>query len=329
MYTLSYKKEDSCLCVEPASKSLFRVVRAVVKGQELPKQNLEELVLKAEAYGDEPERMKGLGRSHAFPSSPVSICSIKDENVPSEFISSEVVARLREMVFSHPKLNICIPKPLKEVHDPILISIEGNIGAGKTTLFNRLRESHPEWTFIEEPVDFWSTLKNSKGQSLFELYYNNKERWSYTFQNCAVLSRYQYIEDSISRQKAASSGRQVFITERCLDTDHKVFAQMLHDDGKMDSLEFSLYERWVNQLKKTSTPLSGVIYIDTPATICADRIKGRNRDGEEGIPLEYLHSLQKYQSSWIQDLDDPVPIVRTCTVHDVEAFIGNIVSRRI
>ena len=274
----------------------------------------------------------------AFPSSPTSICALNDDDDEAAYptqniLSAPVIEKLRELVFSLPSTLMNRPLvPVVEEHTPILISIEGNIGAGKSTLLNNLRLSHPEWHFIDEPVDFWSTLKNKEGESLFELYYHNQERWSYSFQNCAVLSRYQYIEDTIAKHKAVSSGRQVYITERCLDTDHKVFAQMLHDGGKMDSLEFTLYERWIQQLKKTSTPLSGIIYIDTSAEVCADRIKGRNREGEEGIPLQYLQDLQRYQSSWIdstEKMQEPTPIVRTCSMEKVEEFVNNILSSEI
>jgi hypothetical protein len=36
----------------------------------------------------------------------------------------------------------------------------------------------------------------------------------------------------------------VFVTERCLDTDHEVFAKMLLSDGQLSQLEFTLYQKW-------------------------------------------------------------------------------------
>jgi pantothenate kinase len=46
---------------------------------------------------------------------------------------------------------------------PILISIEGNIGAGKSTFMESLRKLHPQWNFIDEPVGIWSKIKNDGG----------------------------------------------------------------------------------------------------------------------------------------------------------------------
>ena len=339
MYTLQYQNDnqDRCLIVSPCD-NFFKVDCAVVDGMTLPQKSLDKLIFQAlhavslaKARPVSPQQLP----PPAISSSPVSVCSLNDNDLfPGKGnLSGAVITELRELVFSLPS-NAVIkpPPPLIEEHTPLLISIEGNIGAGKSTLFNQLRLSHPEWNFIEEPVDFWATLKNDKGQSLFELYYHSQERWSYTFQNCAVLSRYQYIEETIAKKKAVSSGRQVYITERCLDTDHNVFARMLHDDGKMDSLEYALYERWIQQLKKSSTPLSGIIYLDTPADVCADRIRGRNREGEEGIPLQYLQDLQRYQSAWIEsceNIEDPTPIVRTSSAEDIENFVNKIVSKNI
>lgn len=336
MYTVNYKSEDKTLCVEPVSSN-YRVVGATVKGQTVPQKTMDQLIFQASMASCSTTRSSSppLLPPPSYPSSPSSVCALSDENmhIIQSTVSSDVIAKLRELVFALPSVTTSIsPIPEVKEHTPILISIEGNIGAGKSTLLEKLRLAHPEWTFIDEPVDFWATLKNTKGQSLFELYYNNQERWSYTFQNCAVLSRYQYIEETISKQRAVSSGKQVYITERCLDTDHKVFAQMLHDDNKMDSLEYALYERWIEQLKKTSTPLSGIIFLDTPAEVCAERIRGRNRDGEEGIPLQYLQELQRYQTSWISSAvsddehHDPTPIVRTCCLEDVETFVNNLIS---
>ena len=49
-----------------------------------------------------------------------------------------------------------------------IISIEGNIGAGKTTLFNNLQQQNIDETivFIREPVDIWESFKDRNGNSI-------------------------------------------------------------------------------------------------------------------------------------------------------------------
>lgn len=231
---------------------------------------------------------------------------------------------------------------------PILVSIEGNIGAGKSFLLGKLRAAHPEWCFIDEPVEFWESLKNDNKESLLEVFYKDQRRWSYTFQNCALLSRFNNIETCITEygvnaaaaftkeqaalpeeKRTSAPARpvpQVFITERCLDTDHEVFAKMLHADGQLDNLEYDLYQRWFTLLGKSATPLSAIVYVDTVPTTCSERITLRSRDGEGGIPLAYLTSLDSFQRNWIDST--AVPTVRTLSdgIAGVENFVDGLIE---
>ena len=209
-----------------------------------------------------------------------------------------------------------------------------------STILNALRKAHPDWNYIDEPLDTWTSLKNEDGTNLLECFYSDQRRWSYTFQNCAVLSRFRNIEQAISNK--ANGISNVFITERCLDTDYHVFAKMLKDDKMIDAMEFSLYERWYALLKETATPLSAIIYIDTDPDTCAERIKGRGRNGEEGIPLDYLKKLTLFQNTWVDSLtaatnttvryvksnENPseFPCLRATTVDVIETFITNLVD---
>ena len=80
---------------------------------------------------------------------------------------------------------------------PILITIEGDIGAGKSTLIVKLKTAHPYWHFIDEPVGTWLVLQTEGGANLLELFYKDKSRYSYTFQNCALLIRALNIKKTI------------------------------------------------------------------------------------------------------------------------------------
>lgn len=329
-YTIDYTSKSHKLSVKPV-KSLYRIVDASVHGQTIPNSQFQEIIdevvgsLSAKGLYSTPQKAKR-AISLDLPSSPATVsCLDNDFDLPEPLFDMETISRLREVFFaSH---DIVQPLQVPKDHQPILISIEGNIGAGKSTLLQALRESHPEWTFIDEPVDFWTTLMSDNGESLFELYYHNQHRWAYTFQNCAVLSRYQLIENTISANRPLKPGKHVYITERCLETDYHVFAKKLHADGKMDSLEYDLYEKWFAHLHTRSTPLSGVILVDTDADTCASRIKGRNRDGEEGIPLEYLRELHSYQDRWLSSIQ--APCQRTCSVEDIEKFVEGLLSDRL
>lgn len=248
-------------------------------------------------------------------------------------LRKSVVSNIQKPFLLSHSLNT-IPVFSKPQFDPVLISVEGNIGAGKTTILNKLKKAHPEWIFIDEPVEIWTKLKTDKGDSLLEIFYNDRKRWSYTFQNCALLTRYEMIENAIQEVRSKfesdscqSTGRKIFLTERCLDTDHNVFTRMLRDDGSIDGLELNLYEKLLFHLKKSSTQISGIIYVDTCPSLCFDRIKLRSRAGESNIPLSYLEELDKYQSSWVNNVEIPVIKTEENEFENVEEFIRDLLAR--
>jgi deoxyadenosine/deoxycytidine kinase len=212
--------------------------------------------------------------------------------------------------------------------NPILISIEGNIGAGKTTLLQKLRQLHPEWLSIDEPVETWSTIRNEDGESILEVFYKDRKRWSYTFQNCALLTRYENIEATIAkvRRQSDNQGTHIFFTERCLETDYHVFTKMLRSEGSINSIEIELYERLLSQLKRKSTALSGIIYVNATPSMCLERIKKRGRVGEEGINMDYLEAINKYQDHWMHSTNTPICISDTNHVEKIESFITSLVK---
>ena len=59
-----------------------------------------------------------------------------------------------------------------------------------------------------------------------------------------------------------------------------------------------IYLKWFDEFLK-ETPMSGYIYIKTKPEICLSRIHKRNREGEEGIPLEYLLKCESYHNNWL------------------------------
>ena len=91
---------------------------------------------------------------------------------------------------------------LKSLKKPLLISIEGNIGAGKSTILSNIKSQRPTYNFIKEPLDVWKSLQNfdpttQTNKNLLQLYYEDPHRWAYTFQHASLLSRFNAIESSI------------------------------------------------------------------------------------------------------------------------------------
>ena len=192
----------------------------------------------------------------------------------------------------------------------IIISLDGNIGAGKSTLLAEIRKSIPELRVVDEPVGQWTALKNGTGKNLLELFYEDKKRWAYTFQNCAILTRLKNIKEAVEELNANGKGSQVILTERSVLTDKYVFAQMLRDSGDMDDLEWELYDSWFSIFSKQHQ-VNGIIYLSTSSTTSKDRIHIRNRQGEDRIQLEYLDALDRQHKQWIESTDIPVLTLST------------------
>ncbi len=209
--------------------------------------------------------------------------------------------------------------------EPIIISLDGNIGAGKSTLLSEIRNRLHDVHIVDEPVGQWTSLKNAEGKNLLELFYEDKKRWAYTFQNCAILTRLKNIQDAVENLDLTIKEPQVIITERSVLTDKHVFAEMLYDAGDIDPLEWDLYESWFNIFGK-KYPVKGIIYISTSANTSNDRIQLRNRLGEDKIGIDYLDSLDKQHKKWINNTNIPVLTLSTEIGVSVEKNIQEIVE---
>ena len=201
----------------------------------------------------------------------------------------------------------------------LVISLDGNIGAGKTTLLNALRLAMPDVEVVLEPVGEWLALKGADGRSLLELFYEDKQRWAYTFQNCAILTRLRSLRSAMS-----STTKRVIITERSVLTDRFVFAEMLRASGDINEIEWQLYMQWYTTFA-SDLPMSGIIYITTDVVTSASRIVGRAREGET-IPMDYLEALELQHEKWLATTELPVIRVSTESMDNAMTEIGNFVG---
>ena len=200
------------------------------------------------------------------------------------------------------KIDTHLKPPLYYQHhimDPIIITLDGNIGAGKSTLLDALREKISRITVLQEPVGEWLTMKNEKGESLLSLFYKDTSRWCYTFQNCAILTRLIDTLKILKTFKSDVEKPRIIVTERSVLTDRHVFAEMLHKKGKMDALEWTLYNKWFDHFA-AELPIKGIIHLATSADTAKTRIGIRGRAGEESIPLDYLEDLDEAHHAWIK-----------------------------
>jgi ABC-type glutathione transport system ATPase component len=65
-----------------------------------------------------------------------------------------------------------------------LVSIEGNIGAGKSTLVKTLQNRYSDRDdiyFLQEPVDLWEKIKDKDGKNMLQKFYANPKKYAFAF----------------------------------------------------------------------------------------------------------------------------------------------------
>ena len=179
----------------------------------------------------------------------------------------------------------------------MLISIEGNIGSGKSTLVEYLK-SLGTYIFVDEPVNEWLAIKDKDGSNALECFYNNQKENAFCFQILAYITRLKKLMEKIKD----SPSDVIIITERSIETDRNVFAKMLYEDGFLSSIEWETYNYWFNTFKETSK-VDLIIYIKTSPEKCLERINKRNRSEETNIKIDYLVKCDKYHDEWLNEIN--------------------------
>ena len=188
---------------------------------------------------------------------------------------------------------------------PVIVSIEGNIGSGKSTFINYLSKvfDEREVVIVPEPVGEWESICDKDGKSMLVNFYEDQTRNAFSFQMMVYISRLVCLKRAIENNPQA----KLIVTERCLETDRNVFAKMLYREGKIRELDYQIYCRWFDEFHKNIVP-SYYMYIRANAHICTERIIIRSRDGESGIPYEYLEKCGATHDEWLDKLNN----VYTC-----------------
>lgn len=180
----------------------------------------------------------------------------------------------------------------------MLVHLEGNIAAGKTTLGTALRD-HPAFTFVPEPVEVWQT---GFSDNMLDRFYAGMPRWSFTFQITTFFTRVAALRPHLHHD----GGPAIIIGERSTGTDRHVFAPGLHAVGALDDLEWELYRRFYATLAPTLPQPDAILYYRTPAAECLRRLQERHRAEETNVELAYLQQLEANHDAWLLDRPDVI-----------------------
>jgi len=162
------------------------------------------------------------------------------------------------------------------------ISISGNIGAGKTTLINKIKEIIPGCHVMPERLHLWNH------DNILARYYSNKKKYAEEMQQ-RILDDHHDLLKSIPETGT-------FVMERCHLDALMVFCVIGHSNGEISTKAMLDYEKQVSSFRKPDT----LIYLDTDANTCIDRIAKRGRSGEDMISSEYIFQLDAaYKNMYI------------------------------
>ena len=187
----------------------------------------------------------------------------------------------------------------------MLITIEGNIGSGKSTIINYLRNLKTDnIVFVDEPVSEWLNIKDNNGKNALEVFYEDQKENSFWFQVLAYITRLRNLLKTIEENTD-----KIIICERSIYTDKYVFAKMLYECGNLSEMEWKTYSYWFDTFKD-KTELDLILYVNTDPDECFNRIIKRNRPEEVNkISKEYLTKCHNKHLEWFANKDNKTEII--------------------
>ena len=178
-----------------------------------------------------------------------------------------------------------------------LIVVAGNIGAGKTSLTERLG-ARLGWEAAFESVSDNPYLPD---------FYADMRSWSFHLQIFFLGHRAeQYLNLARSSQSA--------ILDRSIYEDAFIFARALHHLGNLNERDYLAYRRVFDLLVSTLPAPNLLIYLKAPVSVLIERIRRRGRNIESSISAEYLSLLDSFYDDWMTSFD----ICPVLTIHTGE-----------
>ncbi|MCP9768139.1 deoxynucleoside kinase [Lacihabitans sp. LS3-19] len=165
------------------------------------------------------------------------------------------------------------------------IAITGNIGAGKTTLAEKLAK-HYGWEVYYEAVD---------GNPYLAPFYGDMPKWSFHLQIFFLNSRFEQV------LKIKNQEEKTIIQDRTIYEDAYIFAQNLYESGHMNQTDYETYKSLFNTIMKAISPPDLMIYLKADVNKLVSQIKKRNRDYEQNIDPQYLISLNSLYEGFTKE----------------------------
>jgi len=202
-----------------------------------------------------------------------------------------VVKELQKLVkFYNPQNKMAIGNSDLQVghKKPFIVSIEGNIGAGKSTML-KFFEKYNDVELIPEPVAQWCDVK---GHNLLGKLYEDPKRWSFQFQSYVQLTRLQLLNKP--------TNCSVKIIERSIQNNRFCFLENAKKEGSLCGAELEVLISWYDWLNENiGMPLDLIVYLRTSPQVAYERLKARGRKEEAGVPMHFIEGLHQSYEDWL------------------------------
>ncbi|MGV8994060.1 MAG: 2-amino-4-hydroxy-6-hydroxymethyldihydropteridine diphosphokinase [Flavobacterium sp.] len=186
----------------------------------------------------------------------------------------------------------CVPfgtlqNPIKKYHfaNCNYIAIEGNIGAGKTTLAKRIADDFNAKTVLERFAD----------NPFLPKFYEDQNRYAFPLEMSFLADRYQQITDDLE---------QFDLFKDFIVADYHVFKSLIFSKITLAEEEFRLYSNLFDIMYRQIPKPDLYIYLYQNSERLLSNIKKRGRDYEQHITSEYLEKINRGYLEYIKSQRD-------------------------
>ncbi len=165
------------------------------------------------------------------------------------------------------------------------IAIEGNIGAGKTTLATKIAEDFNAKTVLERFAD----------NPFLPKFYKDQNRYAFPLEMSFLADRYQQISDDLA---------QFDLFKDFIVADYHIFKSLIFAKVTLHEDEFRLYKTLFDIIYKEMPKPDLYIYLYQNTDRLLQNIKRRGRSYEQEIPAEYLDKINKGYLDYIKSQTD-------------------------
>ena len=171
------------------------------------------------------------------------------------------------------------PIPLTEKYN--YIAIEGNIGAGKTSLAKLMSDEFNAKVVLERFAD----------NAFLPKFYNDKERFAFPLEMSFLADRYQQLIDDLA---------QFDLFKNLIVSDYYIFKSLIFAQVTLQKEEYTLYRKIFDIMYKEISKPDLYIYLYQNTNRLLDNIKKRGRDYEQNIEAGYLQKIHDGYSGFIK-----------------------------